>query len=99
MSYDISDMSDMPKWRRGAVGLSRHVILSSDMSDISDISEMSDISSCAAYPNPEPPTSWLFGGAVEQRPVPLELMGCGTRLCRVGGMADHRLHAADPYDP
>ena len=44
MSYDISDMSDMPKWRRGAVGLSRHVILSSDMSDISDISEMSDMS-------------------------------------------------------
>ena len=44
MSYDISDMSDMPKWRRGAVGLSRHVILSSYMSDISDISEMSDMS-------------------------------------------------------
>ena len=44
MSYDISDMSDMPKWRRGVVGLSRHVILSSDMSDISDISEMSDMS-------------------------------------------------------
>ena len=43
MSYDISDMSDMPKWCRGAVVLSRHVILSSDISDISDISEMSDM--------------------------------------------------------
>ena len=43
MSYDISDMSDMPKWRRGVVVMSRHVILSSDISDISDISEMSDM--------------------------------------------------------
>ena len=43
MSYDISDMSDIPKWRRGVVVMSRHVILSSDISDISDISEMSDM--------------------------------------------------------
>ena len=39
---------------------------------------------------------WLKGRAVEQRTAMLELMGCGTRLCRVGGMDDHRLHAADP---
>ena len=33
---------------------------------------------------------------LEHRTAILELMGCGTRLCRVGGMDDHRLHAADP---
>ena len=62
MSYDISDMSDMPKWRRGAVGLSRHAILSSDMSDISDISEMSDMSDIPytqhTYRHP-PPSSYF----------------------------------------
>ena len=64
MSYDISDMSDMlPKWRRrGVVGLSRHVILSSDMSDISDISEMSDMSDIPytqhTYRHP-PPSSYF----------------------------------------
>ena len=36
-----------------------------------------------------------LGGAVEQRTAMLELMGTGIRCCRVGGMADHRLHAAD----
>ena len=49
-----------------------------------------------AYPLPGQSTSWLKGGAVEQRTFPLELMGCGSWLCRVGGMADLRLHAADP---
>ena len=39
-----------------------------------------------------------MGGAVEQRTFPLELMGTGIRCCRVGGMADQRLHAADPLE-
>ena len=44
MSYDMSDISDMPKWRRGRVHMSSHVILSSDISDIFDISDISEMS-------------------------------------------------------
>ena len=62
MSSDISDMSDMPKWCRGAVVLSRHVILSSDISDISDISEMSDMPDIPYTQHtyrPPPPSSYF----------------------------------------